>query len=189
MRRSAKGPNTFSQTIKDLQPGRLYPDPDTGFENRSNVPIGITDGRKTHMTRKRIVMSDDISERMRFPGRITCFVIAMLVLTSSELFGAPAEPTVIDSFHAPQPFVASRIAAAWVLFGSAALSLVAVVLAFVLSAIPAVHHLSRWAMLAAKVFVILTMIALVIGLTLTAVVILKETRMFAQRPVRPAALH
>ena len=24
MRRSAKGPNTFSQTIKDLQPGRLY---------------------------------------------------------------------------------------------------------------------------------------------------------------------
>ena len=24
MKRSAKGPNTFSQTIKDLQPGRLY---------------------------------------------------------------------------------------------------------------------------------------------------------------------
>ena len=24
MRRSAKGPNTFSQTIKDLEPGRLY---------------------------------------------------------------------------------------------------------------------------------------------------------------------
>ena len=24
MRRSAKGPNTFSQTVKDLQPGRLY---------------------------------------------------------------------------------------------------------------------------------------------------------------------
>ena len=103
-------------------------------------------------------------------------ILTVTVLTTASVLSAAAAESVIviESFHARQPFVASRIAALWLLFGSAGLTLLALVLAFVLSAFQATHHLSRWAMLAVKIFGILTVVALVIGVTLTAVVILKE---------------
>jgi len=84
---------------------------------------------------------------------------------------AAAEPVVIDSFHAPQPFVAYRIAALWLLFGSSMLTVLAFLAAFILSAFPRTNGMSRWAMTVAKVSGLLAVAALLVGLAFTILMI------------------
>jgi hypothetical protein len=110
---------------------------------------------------------------------------AILVIACLLSVGA-AEPTiVIEScglVTRPGPY---RLAAAWLLLGSAALSFLSLIAAFVLSAFSATQHLSRWAMRLVKVFGLIAVAGLVVGLMFLMRTIIKETRMFGAKAVRP----